>query len=151
MTMRSIAKKTLYSATATALIVGGTTGVANAANTPKYPTTDEAKNIHNAGGGLTNCKGGDVCVKKVGDELEVSYEVQFGNMLKSSDHGQTVKGNMIAFPSVMKDAKLEVVATGKDSLEGFRRNTVTETDGYPTHKFDTVSYTHLTLPTNREV
>ena len=111
--MRSIAKKALYSATATALIVGGTTGVANAADTPKHPSLDEAKNIYNAGGGLTNCKGGDVCVKKVGDELEVSYEVQFGTQVKASDHGTAVKGNMIAFPSVMKDAKLEVVATGK--------------------------------------
>lgn len=139
MTMRSIAKKALYSATATALIVGGTTGVANAANTPKYPTTDEAKNIHNAGGGLTNCKGGDVCVKKVGDELEVSYEVQFNNIVKSSDHGQTARGSMIAFPSVIKDPKLEVVSTsiehGDDSDYDTARK-ANKDNPYPIHKFD---------------
>lgn len=139
MTTRSIAKKALYSATATALIVGGTTGVANAANTPKYPTTDEAKNIHNAGGGLTNCKGGDVCVKKVGDELEVSYEVQFNNIVKSSDHGQTSRGSMIAFPSVIEDPKLEVVSTsiehGDDSDYDTARK-ANKDNPYPVHKFD---------------
>lgn len=130
MIQNSIARKVLYPAAATALVIGGTVaaGPANALL---------SDNVHDIGaGGMTNCNGGDVCVKKVGDELEVSYEVQFGNMVKSSDHGQTVKGNMIAFPSVMKDAKLEVVATGKDSLGGFRKKPATETDGYPTHKFD---------------
>ena len=139
MTMRSIAKKTLYSATATALIVGGTTGVANAANTPKYPTIDEAKNIHNAGGGLTNCKGGDVCVKKVGDELEVSYEVQFNNIVKSSDHGQTSRGSMIAFPSVIKDPKLEVVSTSIEHGDDSDYDTAKKANKdnpYPVHKFD---------------
>lgn len=139
MTIRSIAKKLLYSATATALIVGGTTGVANAANTPKYPSLDEAKNIYNAGGGLTNCNGGDVCVKKVGDELEVSYEVQFNNIVKSSDHGQTARGSMIAFPSVIKDPKLEVVSTsiehGDDSDYDTARK-ANKDNPYPVHKFD---------------
>lgn len=139
MTTRSIARKVLYSATATALIVGGTTGVANAADTPKYPTIDEAKNIHNAGGGLTNCNGGDVCVKKVGDELEVSYEVQFNNIVKSSDHGQTSRGSMIAFPSVIEDPKLEVVSTsiehGDDSdFETAKK--ANKDNPYPVHKFD---------------
>lgn len=107
MIYNSIARKVLYPAAATALVVGGTVaaGPANALL---------SDNVHDVGtGGMTNCNGGDVCVKKVGDELEVSYEVQFGTQVKSSDHGNTVKGNMIAFPSVMKDAKLEVVATGK--------------------------------------
>ncbi len=139
MTIRSIAKGLLYSATATALIVGGTTGVANAANTPKYPSLDEAKNIYNAGGGLTNCNGGDVCVKKVGDELEVSYEVQFNNIVKSSDHGQTARGSMIAFPSVIKDPKLEVVSTsiehGDDSDYDTARK-ANKDNPYPVHKFD---------------
>lgn len=139
MTIRSIAKGLLYSATATALIVGGTTGVANAANTPKYPSLDEAKNIYNAGGGLTNCNGGDVCVKKVGDELEVSYEVQFNNIVKSSDHGQTARGSMIAFPSVIKDPKLEVVSTsiehGDDSDYDTARK-ANKDNPYPIHKFD---------------
>lgn len=139
MTMRSIAKKALYSATATALIVGGTTGVANAADTPKHPSLDEAKNIYNAGGGLTNCKGGDVCVKKVGDELEVSYEVQFNNIVKSSDHGQTARGSMIAFPSVIKDPKLEVISTsiehGDDSDYDTARK-ANKDNPYPVHKFD---------------
>lgn len=130
MIQNSIARKVLYPAAATALVIGGTVaaGPANALL---------SDNVHDIGsGGMTNCNGGDVCVKKVGDELEVSYEVQFGNGVKSSDHGQTVKGNMIAFPSVMKDAKLEVVATGKNSSGEDNRAPVTETDGYPTHKFD---------------
>lgn len=139
MTMRSIAKKALYSATATALIVGGTTGVANAADTPKPPSLDEAENIYNAGGGITNCKGGDVCVKKVGDELEVSYEVQFNNIVKSSDHGQTARGSMIAFPSVIKDPKLEVISTsiehGDDSDFDTARK-ANKDNPYPVHKFD---------------
>lgn len=139
MTMRSIAKKALYSATATALIVGGSTGVANAADAPKPPSLDEAKNIYNAGGGLTNCKGGDVCVKKVGDELEVSYEVQFNNIVKSSDHGQTSRGSMIAFPSVIKDPKLEVISTsiehGDDSDFDTARK-ANKDNPYPVHKFD---------------
>ena len=128
MIYNSIARKVLYPAAATALVVGGTVaaGPANALL---------SDNVHDVGaGGMTNCNGGDVCVKKVGDELEVSYEVQFGNMPKSSDHGTTVKGNMIAFPSVMKDAKLEVVATSKNGTG--RYSPATETDGYPTHKFD---------------
>ena len=137
--MRSIAKKALYSATATALIVGGTTGVANAADTPKPPSLDEAENIYNAGGGITNCKGGDVCVKKVGDELEVSYEVQFNNIVKSSDHGQTARGSMIAFPSVIKDPKLEVISTsiehGDDSDFDTARK-ANKDNPYPVHKFD---------------
>lgn len=139
MTMRSIAKKALYSATATALIVGGTTGVANAADTPKHPSLDEAKNIYNAGGGLTNCKGGDVCVKKVGDELEVSYEVQFNNIVKSSDHGQTSRGSMIAFPSVIKDPKLEVISTSIEHGDDSDYNTARKANKdnpYPVHKFD---------------
>lgn len=128
MIQNSIARKVLYPAAATALVVGGTVaaGPANALL---------SDNVHDVGsGGMTNCNGGDVCVKKVGDELEVSYEVQFGTQVKSSDHGATVKGNMIAFPSVMKDAKLEVVATGKNGSG--RGAPSTETDGYPTHKFD---------------
>lgn len=127
MLRNKIAKKILYPAAATAIIVGGVTAPANAL----LPD-----NIHNTGaGGMTNCNGGDVCVKKVGDELEVSYEVQFGNMVKSSDHVQTVKGSMIAFPSVLKDVQLEVVATGKDG-NGHGPQDV-EMGGYPTHKFDT--------------
>ncbi|MBO0237310.1 hypothetical protein, partial [Vibrio parahaemolyticus] len=75
----SIARKVLYPAAATALVIGGTVaaGPANALL---------SDNVHDVGtGGMTNCNGGDVCVKKVGDELEVSYEVQFGTQVKSSD------------------------------------------------------------------
>lgn len=130
MIQNSIARKVLYPAAATALVIGGTVaaGPANALL---------SDNVHDVGsGGMTNCNGGDVCVKKVGDELEVSYEVQFGTQVRSSDHVASVKGNMIAFPSVMKDAKLEVVATGKNSSGADTRSPSTETDGYPTHKFD---------------
>ena len=128
MVQNSIARKILYPAAATALIVGGTVaaGPANAL---------QSDNVHNTGaGGMTNCNGGDVCVKKVGDELEVSYEVQFGNSGKSSDKSNTVKGNMIAFPSVMKDAKLEVVATGKEGKEHGPSDN--EMKSFPTHKFN---------------
>lgn len=94
MLRNKIARKILYPTAAAAVILGGAVAPANA----WLPD-----NIHNTGaGGMTNCNGGDVCVKKVGDELEVSYEVQFGNMLKTSDHIQAVKGSMIAFPSVLR-------------------------------------------------
>lgn len=130
----SISKKCLYPVAATILVAGG---IVNAS--PSYAGL-LSDNVHDIGtGGMTNCNGGDVCVKKVGDELEVSYEVQFGTQVKSSDRGSAVKGNMIAFPSVMKDAKLEVVATGKNRLRWLNREEeapATETDGFPTHKFD---------------
>lgn len=127
MLRNKIARKILYPTAAAAVILGGAVAPANALL---------SDNVHNTGtGGMTNCNGGDVCVKKVGDELEVSYEVQFGNMLKSSDHSQAVKGSMIAFPSVLKDVQLEVVATGKDG-NGFGPQ-LAEMSGYPTHKFDT--------------
>ena len=94
-------------------------------------------NVHGTGtGGMTNCNGSDFCVKKVGDELEVSYEVQFGNMLKSSDHGQTVKGSMIAFPSVLKDVQLDVIATGITGEEQYDSPSALEFESHPTHKFD---------------
>lgn len=91
-------------------------------------------NVHNTGaGGMVNCRGGDVCVEKVGDEVQVSYEIQFGNMVHSSDHGQTVTGSLIAFPSVIKNPKLEVVST---SIEGEGFNHSNETfSGFPAHTF----------------
>lgn len=133
MIYNSIARKVLYPAAATALVVGGTVaaGPANALL---------SDNVHDVGsGGMTNCNGGDVCVKKVGDELEVSYEVQFNNIVKSSDHGQTSRGSMIAFPSVIKDPKLEVVSTsiehGDDSDYDTARK-ANKDNPYPVHKFD---------------
>ena len=70
--------------------------------------------FHFAEGGMTNCNGGDVCVEKVGDEVQVSYEIQFNNLLRSSDHGQTVRGSLIAFPSIIENPKLEVISTSID-------------------------------------
>lgn len=96
-------------------------------------------NIHFfADGGLTNCNGGDVCVKKVGDEVQVSYEVQFNNMVKSSDHGQTVRGSLIAFPSVIENPKLEIVSTSIDGENGPHNSFSGDyrAGRYPHHKFD---------------
>lgn len=96
-------------------------------------------NIHfYADGGLTNCNGGDVCVEKVGDEVQVSYEVQFNNMMKSSDRGQTVRGSMIAFPSVIENPKLEVVSTSIDREDGENPSPVygDYRGKYPHHKFE---------------
>ena len=128
MLRKKFAQRILYPLAATTVIMGGAVAPANA--------TMAGENVYsNGSGGMTNCNAGDVCVKKVGDELEISYEVQFGNMLKSTDHEQTVKGSMIAFPSVLKNVQLEVVATGKDG-NGNEPPTV-EMSGYPTHTFNT--------------
>lgn len=68
-------------------------------------------NVHNTGaGGMVNCVGGETCVEKVGDEIHVSYEVQMSNIVMSSYHGETARGSVIAFPSVIDNPKLEVVA-----------------------------------------
>lgn len=90
-----------------------------------------------ADGGLTNCNGGDVCVEKVGDEVQVSYEVQFNNMVKSTDNYQTVKGSLIAFPSVIENPKLEIVSTSIDGENGPHNSFPEDYQGrYPHHKFD---------------
>lgn len=68
-------------------------------------------NVQNSGaGGMVNCVGGETCVEKVGDEIQVSYTVQMSNIVSSSDHGQTARGSIIAFPSVIENPKLEVIA-----------------------------------------
>lgn len=95
-------------------------------------------NVHNTGaGGMTNCNGSDFCVKKVGDELEVSYEVQFGDLLRTSYRGQEVKGSMIAFPSVLKDVKLDIIATGITGDKQRNSPSLVEFESHPTHKFNT--------------
>ena len=94
--------------------------------------------FHYAEGGMTNCNGGDICVEKVGDEVQVSYEIQFNNLLRSSDHGQTVRGSLIAFPSIIENPKLEVISTSIDS-ENFKYNTSSDDKDYkgdyPHHTF----------------
>ena len=90
-------------------------------------------NVHNSGaGGMVNCNGGDVCVEKVGDEVQVSYEIQFSNIVNSSNRVQTVTGSLIAFPSVIKNPKLEVVST---SIEGESLDYPKHVNGFPTHTF----------------
>lgn len=123
----NIRKQVLHSTIATALLAGGAvSGV-----TPAQALLSD--NVHNSGaGGMVNCNGGDICVEKVGDEVQVSYEIQFGNILHSSDHGQTATGSLIAFPSVIQNPKLEVVST---SIEGKRINPSLHIDGFPTHTF----------------
>lgn len=116
--------------TATALLAGGAvSGV-----TPAQALLSD--NVHNSGaGGMTNCNGGDVCVEKVGDEVKVSYEIQFGNIMRSSDSRQTATGSLIAFPSVIQNPKLEVVSTSieKDGEYGEYSNPL---NGFPTHTFE---------------
>lgn len=92
MFQKTFIRKVLYPFAAASLIIGGTI-----AASPAHAVLSD--NVYNTGsGGLTNCTGNGVCIKKVGDEIEVSYEVQMSNMMSSSDHGQTVSGSMIAFP-----------------------------------------------------
>ena len=148
---KNIAKKIMYSATAATLLVGGSVSgidsVANAqgeVNELEREPGDGAKDIlsdniyHFAEGGMTNCNGGDVCVEKVGDEIQVSYEIQFNNLLRSSDHGQTVRGSLIAFPSIIENPKLEVISTSIDN-ENFRYNHSSKDEdykgNYPHHTF----------------
>ena len=132
----TITRKVLYPITTATLVIGGTiVAPANAA----LPS----ENVYNSGaGGMTNCTGDGVCIEKVGDEIEVSYEVQMSNMLSSIDHGQTVAGSMIAFPSVIQDPKLEVVSTSietrnyKIKVPGEPEDYSESFMGYPAHKFD---------------
>lgn len=123
-------KRVLHSVVATALLAGGAvSGV-----TPAQALLSD--NVHNSGaGGMTNCNGGDVCVEKVGDEVQVSYEIQFGNIMRSSDNRQTATGSLIAFPSVIQNPKLEVVSTSieKDGEYGKYSNPL---NGFPTHTFE---------------
>ena len=127
---KNVKKQILHSTIATALLAGGAvSGV-----TPAQALLSD--NVHNSGaGGMTNCNGGDVCVEKVGDEVKVSYEIQFGNIMRSSDHGQTASGSLIAFPSVIQNPKLEVVSTSieKDGEYGKYSNPL---NGFPTHTFE---------------
>lgn len=137
MKRRNILKKVIYSSTAALLLGGSTTSVAGAA---EYTPPEKASHVHNSGsGGITNCTSDGFCTKKVGDEIEVSYEVQLGNIMKSSDHAQTARGSIIAFPSVIENPKLEVVSTsieygGDKDLETMKKSS--KDNPYPVHTFD---------------
>ncbi|MBA1836293.1 hypothetical protein [Corynebacterium wankanglinii] len=126
----NIKKQILHSTIATALLAGSAVSGVTLAQ-----AVGVSDNVHNSGaGGMVNCNGGDICVEKVGDEIQVSYEIQFGNILHSSNHGQTATGSLIAFPSVIKNPKLEVVST---SIEGkrFDYSSLRALGGFPTHTF----------------
>ena len=137
MKQRNILKKAIYSSTAALLLCGSATSVAGAA---EYTPPEKASHVHNSGsGGITNCTSDGFCTKKVGDEIEVSYEVQLGNIMRSSDHGQTARGSIIAFPSVIENPKLEVVSTsieygGDKDLETMKKSS--KDNPYPVHTFD---------------
>lgn len=143
MFQKTFIRKVLYPFAAASLIIGGTI-----AASPAHAVLSD--NVYNTGsGGLTNCTGNGVCIKKVGDEIEVSYEVQMSNMMSSSDHGQTVSGSMIAFPSVIQNPKLEVVSTSIESSDYEKYEKILEKNGididsigsgenkgHPVHKFN---------------
>lgn len=94
---------------ATAGIVGGSVAPANALL---------ADNIHNSGaGGMVNCVGGETCVEKVGDEIEVSYTIQMSNIVNQSDNKMSGRGSVIAFPSVIENPKLEVLSVPYNPIE----------------------------------
>ena len=142
MTTKSLSKKVLYSFIASTMIIGNGASISQAHASDNQPVK-EAKNVFNPsgeGGGMVNCSVDDFCVKKVGDELEVSYDIQMSNIVKSSDHGQTANGSMIAFPSVIEDPKLEVVSTSidhKDDSDFEKAKKATKDNPYPVHEFDT--------------
>lgn len=126
---KNIKKRVLHSTIATALLAGS--AVSGVAPAQAQLISD---NVHNSGaGGMVNCRGGDICVEKVGDEVQVSYEIQFSNIVNSSDHGMTATGSLIAFPSVIKNPKLEVVSTPIEDEESNQSNRTL--GGIPSHTF----------------
>lgn len=150
----SLFKKVLYSCITSTVIIGGGVSLsqAHAASENFSSPLKEAKNIFNPsgeGGGMVNCSSGDFCVKKVGDELEVSYDIQMSNVVKSSDRGQTARGSMIAFPSVIENPKLEVVSTSidhKDDSDFEKAKKATKDNPYPVHEFNTPVEVPLRTP-----
>lgn len=76
----------------------------------------ERDNIHPLieNSGAVNCRGGDTCVKKVGDTAEVSWVVQTTPFLKSSDNSRWVTSVYIAIPNVVENLKLETVSLPDD-------------------------------------
>lgn len=138
-------KKALFSIPIAALILGGA-GIANSEpdtqrQPPHYSEVAQRNNVYNpGGGGMTNAIGDDVSIKRVGDELEVSYKVQFGNIVKSSDHAQTARGSVIAFPSVLENPKLEVLSTSIENKDDSDMEIAKKSDKdnpYPVHEFNT--------------
>ena len=81
---------------------------------------------------------------------------RLSNEKKSTIIGPTASGK--TFLSVVLAKKLEGEIIGLDSRQvydgisiGTAQPTKEDMDGIPHHLFGSVSYTHLTLPTNREV
>lgn len=126
---KNVKKRVLHSTIATALLAGSAVSGVTPAQADLL-----SDNVHNSGaGGMVNCRGGDICVEKVGDEVQVSYEIQFSNIVNSSDHGQTATGSLIAFPSVIKNPKLEVVSTPIEHEESNQSRLTLR--GIPAHNF----------------
>lgn len=63
-----------------------------------------------AGSGGVNCRGGDVCVKEVGDSATVSWEIQTTPLIVDDNESQIGGGTIIAVPSVLDNVTLETIA-----------------------------------------
>ena len=96
-----------------ALVFAGMTSVAAAGSIALASEANaiEFDNVKNHGRiGIVNCRGGDVCVKKVGDEAEVEYTVQVSHGLVTSNQVQTARGFSLAIPQQLEDVKLTLVS-----------------------------------------
>lgn len=63
------------------------------------------------GGGLVNCRGGDVCVEKIGDTARVEWTVQVNQALISSVHLQTARGYDMLIPDTVENLEVEVLSS----------------------------------------
>ncbi|WP_185967206.1 hypothetical protein [Corynebacterium sp. SY003] len=58
--------------------------------------------------GGANCDTGSTCVKQVGDETQVTWQVQLSPLVFSQDHVQTTSGAQIMIPSTVKDVSIKL-------------------------------------------
>ncbi|MBP3089314.1 hypothetical protein EML15_09195 [Corynebacterium sp. sy017] len=63
--------------------------------------------VHGFWGGA-NCDTGSSCVKEVGDETQVTWQVQLSPLAMSENHIQTTRGAQIMIPSTVKDVSIKL-------------------------------------------
>ncbi|QDZ43404.1 hypothetical protein [Corynebacterium sp. sy039] len=67
-------------------------------------------NAHNVLGswGGANCDTGSTCVKQVGDETQVTWQVQLSPLVMEEGHIQNSRGAQIMIPSTVKDVSIKL-------------------------------------------
>ncbi|TSD91030.1 hypothetical protein ELY17_09685 [Corynebacterium sp. SY003] len=93
MVMQRFAKRAAAVAAATALGAG-------VLLPPPSVLAVESENVFGSWGGA-NCDSGSTCVKEVGDDAEVTWQVQIAPLVHSEDHIQTTKSAQILLPATV--------------------------------------------------